>query len=302
MDARTAEECFKKADYYYREGLYDGAYGCLAELNTAFPNTPNIMFPLARCLRRLGRSDEALAVCEELITRCSDLRAVQLRDYIRKSRGRDSLPPPLPNSGGDNLNPESFTPMIGDILGDPVGPPPIPLPARGSRKAVPWYVWAGIGAVLLVLILPIVIHFARGGAATPAASTETPVAVEQGADTASPPPDPTAALNRKIALFSIGAILLSVLGTSGALFATLKLTGKLPYETALDNAINTTLMAVAITLLSSFVPCLGLIISIYILYKTYEFSFVEFLVFFGINIAVGFVLSGALYVVLLGTA
>ena len=62
MDREEANEHFAEADELYRIGDYGGALYILDDLDRAFPNQHRLLAARARCLSRLNRHDEALAV------------------------------------------------------------------------------------------------------------------------------------------------------------------------------------------------------------------------------------------------
>lgn len=66
MTQTEAREKFQKADVLYRDEAYSEAMELLHELDSTFPETRQIMFPLARCMGKLGMFEEAEALCDEL--------------------------------------------------------------------------------------------------------------------------------------------------------------------------------------------------------------------------------------------
>ncbi|NUM55879.1 MAG: tetratricopeptide repeat protein [Candidatus Hydrogenedentes bacterium] len=307
MDARTAEAHFKEADSLYRDGRYAEALDRLIELDEAYPNTPNVLFPLARCLRRVGRVDEALGICDDLITRCGDLRALELREYIRKSHApeaEESLQPQAYSVAG--LNQDAHAGVLDDLLGEQHGaPPPLPpmrAPAPSKRK---YLIVGGIAAAVVLIVLPLAMGLMRGApeaapeqapavetareAGPMQSATDTPAQPVQQAEL-DPPIQPEEAKRILVSLVVI-AIMLIVAANTASLYLTLMITGKLPYDVVLDNLLNVAFMAVALSLLNTVLPCIGLAISFYVLYKSYEFTIVDFLIWFGMNIGVGFAIG-----------
>lgn len=63
MKKNEAHHHFGEADRLFREGNYLEALQYLADLNRAFPNTFNIMFPMLLCREKLGRTPEAKEQC-----------------------------------------------------------------------------------------------------------------------------------------------------------------------------------------------------------------------------------------------
>lgn len=299
MDARTAEQRFKEADVLYREGRYDEALDRLIELDEAYPNTPNILFPLARCLRHVGRMDEALGICDDLITRCGDVRALELREFIHNTHSPAIDPAPHHHIHSiEGLYQEAHAGVLDDLLApQPPAAPHVTAPMADSKPHKKYLlIGGGILLALLLAALPIVMRSMNGPPAShePAAPRQAEVAIEQDAGPSSQPLTLEQQETRELALGRAGIatliiliVVVSLAATTAALYLTLMLTGKLPYDTFVDNIINTGSMAVAISLLN-FLPCLGLIIVLYILYKTYDFGLVDFLIWIGINVAIGF--------------
>ena len=82
MDKTSAEMRFNEADRLYREGRFAASLDLLTDLDARFPNRKNIMFPIARCLSKLGRREEALHICNNIVDRFDYDRATELRNRI----------------------------------------------------------------------------------------------------------------------------------------------------------------------------------------------------------------------------
>ncbi len=302
MDARTAESHFKQADSLYRDGRYAEALDFLIELDEAFPNTPNVLFPLARCLRRVGRVDEALAICDDLITRCGDLRALQLREFIRKSHNPETEETPTPHYSIEGLNQDAHAGALDDLLLDAPPLPPLKTVAPETRSNKKWFLIGGaaLAAVLVaIVVLPIFVRLASGTTQSGPAGTSTsaPSTTDTGA---------TAELESSIEhlqveehaeaaqniMFTMMAVLLigSLIGNVAVLYIVLLIRQKLPYESVTDNLLNVSFMGVGLAILNSVLPCIGLLPSYFILRRFYDFAFVDFLIWFAMNAAVGVVL------------
>ncbi len=66
MKPKDATFKFKLADESYRAGRFAEALSLLEEIDRGFPGNRNVMFPRARCLAKLDRTDEALVLCNLL--------------------------------------------------------------------------------------------------------------------------------------------------------------------------------------------------------------------------------------------
>ena len=66
MKHSEAKTKFKQADEFYKNQQFSEAMELLHELDSSYPETRQIMFPLARCMGKLGLFEEAEALCDEL--------------------------------------------------------------------------------------------------------------------------------------------------------------------------------------------------------------------------------------------
>jgi len=94
VNAQEATKRFRESDTFFREGRYHEALYVLEELDKAYPNSKNVMFPKALCLDRLGRTGEAVAICDALILQFNDPRAQTLKDQLLSSPQRPEHPIP----------------------------------------------------------------------------------------------------------------------------------------------------------------------------------------------------------------
>lgn len=79
MDSQESKQKFAQADALFKQGRYQDAMGVLTDLDRFFPNTKNIMYPMAMCLAELDCSGEAMQLCDRLIADFGDQRAVELK-------------------------------------------------------------------------------------------------------------------------------------------------------------------------------------------------------------------------------
>ncbi len=125
MNHWRAQTQFQKADDFYRQKRFEEALRVLDTLDTAFPNTRNIMLPRARCLRHLNRPQEAMEICDHLIDRFGDEKAVKLKNAIASAQ-----------AAAERDSSIGFAPLRLEDLGlDSPTPPPAPPPPKRQWKA-----------------------------------------------------------------------------------------------------------------------------------------------------------------------
>jgi tetratricopeptide (TPR) repeat protein len=127
VDQGQAQSQFQKADDFYQSGRFEEALSVLDRLNEAYPDKRNIMFPRARCLRRLKRPQEAMEVCDRLIELFGDERAVKLKNAIASAEAATQQESSV-----------GFAPLTLEDLGitSKPAPAPAPPPRRGSRTTM----------------------------------------------------------------------------------------------------------------------------------------------------------------------
>jgi thioredoxin-like negative regulator of GroEL len=73
---------FKMSRRLYAERRFPEALALLEQLDAAFPDTKNVLYPHAMCLAALGRLHEARPLCERLVSKHADPRAQELLGLI----------------------------------------------------------------------------------------------------------------------------------------------------------------------------------------------------------------------------
>lgn len=84
MDKEDARDLFKNADRMFKAGDFVASLELLNRLDREFPNERHIMYPRARCLAALGRTSEAMALCEQLIHVHGYGPASALKEFLEK--------------------------------------------------------------------------------------------------------------------------------------------------------------------------------------------------------------------------
>lgn len=82
MASSNAEELFKKAGDLYAAGDYDEAHAILSQLDAQYPGNVQLLKALARTLDKLGRTEEAIAVCDRLIGQYGYVKALAFRERL----------------------------------------------------------------------------------------------------------------------------------------------------------------------------------------------------------------------------
>jgi len=83
MERHTAQNKFGQANLLFQQGRFDESLAILDELDQAFPNSPNVMFPRARCLLEIGETNEALDVLDELALHHQHREAIELKSEVQ---------------------------------------------------------------------------------------------------------------------------------------------------------------------------------------------------------------------------
>lgn len=162
-DEKESRDKFKRADELFRGESFAEALALLIELDAAHPNTRNILVPMALCLDRLGREDEALLLCERLVRQFADTRARTLLERLR-------LPRALPAVHVDALLGDQDYASAYDL--PDLGPiTTVAVPVQSEEEESRWpLVLVCVGCVLLIvglLALPLMLGDSSGGDAGP---------------------------------------------------------------------------------------------------------------------------------------
>ena len=142
MNAQQAQASFQQADALFRQGRFGDAFRVLAELNQAFPNSKNVLYPMALCLEKLGQPGEALKVCHFLLEQFQDTRAEAIKARIEAASAPQA--PMFQVPGMDALQFD-----LNDNQPSAFSAPPRPqaAPRGGNRTRV---IGAAVGAILVL--------------------------------------------------------------------------------------------------------------------------------------------------------
>lgn len=185
MNGQLAKRLFKQADDLYRGKNYAAALEILDRLNAAFPDTRRIMYPRAMCLAEVGRVEEAIAICDRLISRHKYKRARELKARVQKYERvlpawNAGVGPGLTDSGIRRLDvgngPSAF---------HVAPPPPVPVwRSTGARFAV------GVALFVVAIAAGFGYYFMTQDAGVANAAQTVPVAVPLESGDPLPPLEP----------------------------------------------------------------------------------------------------------------
>ncbi|MEA3365955.1 MAG: tetratricopeptide repeat protein, partial [Candidatus Hydrogenedentes bacterium] len=117
MSERAAEHNYRMALMFYRTERYEDAIAILDDLALEFPDSKHVVYTLTKCFFKVGRFQEARELCQELITKHNDERAVILlerignrKDTYKPPPETHETPPDLPVGAGANGENEHDSP------------------------------------------------------------------------------------------------------------------------------------------------------------------------------------------------
>ncbi len=106
MQRHTAQNKFGQADQLFQQSRFDEALSLLDELDQAFPNSPNVMYPRARCLVEIGETNEAMDLLDELVVQFQHEEAMQLKGELQDAMLTLTQPPVAEARHHDGPRPE----------------------------------------------------------------------------------------------------------------------------------------------------------------------------------------------------
>jgi tetratricopeptide (TPR) repeat protein len=83
---------YRQAIQLIRVGRYEESLHILQEIDAERPETKNVLYAMAVCSEMLGRTDEALDLCEHLIARYDHPKARVIKARIEKAASEPELP------------------------------------------------------------------------------------------------------------------------------------------------------------------------------------------------------------------
>lgn len=271
MDKAEAKQIFLEADALFDRGEFDESLHLLQELNREFPRQKHIMYSAALCLEQLGRAQECISLCEQLIERFQDERADVI---LSRLAGVDRVEAPILTRSGTRLLNQEDQRLLAMLMDpDSVAPPPAP---QGHSQTRPLLYGLGFAAFLMLFLFfaGSFLYFTPGyGAALPG----------RGGG------------------FNVGQVLVLFFATAFSanlvtMYALLHLMRRLRYEEPLDNVFDVIQYAFYVSLLL-LVPVLGWIWIPILIRKHYGFQLGELVLFLVLQtvLAIGFsLIFGAL--------
>ena len=251
MDTGESREKFKEADRLFREGRYEAALDILRALDQVHANTKNILYPAALCLEKLGRGHEALPICERLIGRFQDPRAVELKARILDARSAG----PAPSTALADLGLTGAADLL-DLEPARSVPAHAPVEPESDWKRYA-LIGVGVAALLAILIIPPLMY---------EAPPEPPPGTVEQAARASMPEGFVQAVGLGLILTLFGA---SYAGSVAGGYLALFLMNQLPSREVMDNLLSVGFIMILVGL-AGFVPVVGFVAGLVIISKVYD--------------------------------
>ena len=73
---------YQQASQLVQVGRFEEALEILTEINDVKPNTESILYLMAMCHAKTGKKEQALELCEQLVSEFENDRAAQLKEYL----------------------------------------------------------------------------------------------------------------------------------------------------------------------------------------------------------------------------
>lgn len=251
MEKGEAEFYFHEADRLFKEGHYLEALQHLSALDTAFPGTFNILFPMTLCCEQLGRTDEAYERCARMFERFTSEKELE---KLRGLFGRVCRQ----QQAGKGIGGQTLAPFPAhEFIEVPVQH--TELNRTGTIALGNWDIpWLSILIGLAVLV----VFFILLGVLAPL--------IRQG----------QTAQNPQAFYGGIGLIVLAnFMLTCIIAYAVLWVMNKLIHEELLRDVIDVCISMVIFYLISTFLPFFGFFVAMYYLARHYEMGFGEALIF-----------------------
>ncbi len=100
MNKEKARQLFDEADRLFKEEHYLEALQFLSEVDRAFPQTFNILFPMALCREKLGRLNEAYDLCVQMLEQFTEERRQERLQVLYSRLNRQLLHGTQNNANG----------------------------------------------------------------------------------------------------------------------------------------------------------------------------------------------------------
>lgn len=276
MDKSEAKRIFLEADALFEQGEFEASLHILQRLNREFPRQKHIMYSAALCLEQLGRAQECIGLCEQLIARHQDERADVI---LSRLAGIENVEQPLLNqNGARRLNHEDHR-LLAMLMQDPASQTPLPA-QHGPARALLYGLGFAAFVLAFLLFAGFFLYFTPGYGTTGAGG--------RGGG------------------FNAGQVLVLYFATSFTanlvtMYVLLHLMRRLRYEEPLDNAFDVMQYAFFVSLLL-LVPIVGWLLIPPLLRRHYGFSLGELALFLVLQIvlAIGFSLIFGAALLLLG--
>lgn len=272
MDNSEAQFLFAEADRLFREEQYLEALQYLSQLDSAFPDTFNILYPMVLCCEKLGRTAEAYERCAHLLEHFPEERhqaKVQaVFGLICRQQALERTAENTTTAGQGH-----------EIIKDPPVHVPIEMPGTIMIGGflVPWrniLIGVVILAAFLALITFLPLYIQQSTFEQDTGQVADTVITAYGDASAPAKQDPA-----QVIVFLLLVMLARFSFTCIVTYVVLWSMNKLPHEDLLRDSIDVAIAMAIFNLINMFFPYIGFFVAVYFIARHYEMSFSEAIIF-----------------------
>lgn len=124
MDKSELNVLYKQAIHLVKVGKYTEGLSILTDIDEERPNVKGVLYPMAVCLEMTGRFEEALELCDRLVTEFDEPKGAVIKARIQKTQEDGDLP--LVDLVSDLDSRDTPKPHVSPVLGGGGPVPPVP--------------------------------------------------------------------------------------------------------------------------------------------------------------------------------
>ena len=124
VDKSELNVLYKQAIHLVKVGKYGEGLSILTDIDRERPNVKGVLYPMAVCLEMTGRFEEALELCDRLVTEFDEPKGAVIKARIQKTMEDGDLP--LVDLVSDLDSRDTPKPHVSPVLGAGGPVPPVP--------------------------------------------------------------------------------------------------------------------------------------------------------------------------------